>query len=75
MIKQLRTLSATKFGFINSFDLNPTFKSVKTVMAPRIGLDFFPKSIDELRAEAPKKKRLIGVSEYEGLILCISLKF
>ncbi|RCN28580.1 Carboxylesterase [Ancylostoma caninum] len=40
-------------------------------LAPIIGTcpeDFLPKSIDELRAEAPKKKCLIGTCQHEGLL-------
>lgn len=42
--------------------------NMKTPIAPRIGSEFLPKSLDELKAEAPKKQRLIGVCEYEALI-------
>uniref|UniRef100_A0A7I5EDU0 Carboxylic ester hydrolase n=1 Tax=Haemonchus contortus TaxID=6289 RepID=A0A7I5EDU0_HAECO len=40
-------------------------------LAPVIGTtpdDFLPKSIDELRKEAPKKKALIGTCQHEGLL-------
>ncbi|CAJ0609031.1 unnamed protein product [Cylicocyclus nassatus] len=40
-------------------------------LAPSVGIapeDFLPKSIDELRAEAPKKRCLIGTCQHEGLL-------
>ncbi|VDM74328.1 unnamed protein product [Strongylus vulgaris] len=40
-------------------------------LAPAIGTspdDFLPKSIDELRAEAPKKRCLVGTCQHEGLL-------
>lgn len=37
-------------------------------VAPVIDDDFFPKPLDELRKEAPKKNVLAGVAEHEGLM-------
>ncbi|CCD69466.1 Esterase cest-33 [Caenorhabditis elegans] len=36
---------------------------------PNLDGDFFPKPLDELRKEAPKKQMMTGVTEYEGLML------
>uniref|UniRef100_A0A1I7UMT8 Carboxylic ester hydrolase n=1 Tax=Caenorhabditis tropicalis TaxID=1561998 RepID=A0A1I7UMT8_9PELO len=38
---------------------------------PNLDGDFFPKSLNELRREAPKKQMMIGVDEYEGLMLAM----
>ncbi|EGT42575.1 hypothetical protein CAEBREN_09530 [Caenorhabditis brenneri] len=35
---------------------------------PNLDGDFFPKPIDELRKESPKKQMMIGVDEYEGIM-------
>lgn len=60
---------------VNASDLNISFKETKpisfimeTPVGPRFGSEFLPKSIKELQAEAPKKKRLIGVCKYESLV-------
>lgn len=37
-------------------------------LGPVLDGDFLPKSIDELRAEAPRKTALVGTCEYEALI-------
>lgn len=36
---------------------------------PNLDGDLFPKPLDELRKEAPKKQMMTGVDEYEGLLL------
>ncbi|KAF1751357.1 hypothetical protein GCK72_017911 [Caenorhabditis remanei] len=38
---------------------------------PNLDGDFFPKPLDELRREAPKKQMMTGVDEYEGLMLAM----
>uniref|UniRef100_A0A8R1HYR2 Carboxylic ester hydrolase n=1 Tax=Caenorhabditis japonica TaxID=281687 RepID=A0A8R1HYR2_CAEJA len=38
---------------------------------PNLDGDFFPKPLDELRKEAPKKQMMTGVDEYEGLLLAM----
>lgn len=35
---------------------------------PNFDGEFFPKPLDELREEAPKKPVMIGVTEHEGLL-------
>ncbi|KAI6190311.1 Carboxylic ester hydrolase [Aphelenchoides bicaudatus] len=45
-------------------------------LAPVIDGDFFPKMLDELRKEAPKRNVLAGIAEYEGLIaFVLHIKF
>uniref|UniRef100_A0A8R1I3U1 Carboxylic ester hydrolase n=1 Tax=Caenorhabditis japonica TaxID=281687 RepID=A0A8R1I3U1_CAEJA len=41
---------------------------------PNLDGDFFPKPLEELRAEAPHKPVMLGVCEYEGLILGLKSK-
>uniref|UniRef100_A0A914WTU6 Carboxylesterase type B domain-containing protein n=1 Tax=Plectus sambesii TaxID=2011161 RepID=A0A914WTU6_9BILA len=65
--KCLRTKPAAKFEkglMMGKFD----FSDPGIEFGPRIDGDFFPKSIAELREEAPKKKCLIGTAEFEGLL-------
>lgn len=38
---------------------------------PNLDGDFFPKPLDELRRDAPKKQMMTGVDEYEGLMLAM----
>ncbi|KAF1753129.1 hypothetical protein GCK72_019685 [Caenorhabditis remanei] len=38
---------------------------------PNFDGDFFPKPLDELRKEAPKKQMMTGVTEYEGLMMAM----
>jgi hypothetical protein len=37
-------------------------------LAPVIDGDFFPRPLNELRKEAPKKNVLAGITAYEGLM-------
>lgn len=37
-------------------------------LAPVIDGDFFPKPIDELRLESPKKNHMAGTCQYEALL-------
>jgi len=67
IIKRLKSLPSEKFALALSFDGNPASK-MKTAIGPRIDGKFLPKPLAELRAEAPKKKRLIGLCQHEGLI-------
>jgi hypothetical protein len=67
MIQGLLTKPAKRFEknmLTNNFDSAiPEFK-----FAPRIDDDFLPKSVVELRKEAPKKNCLIGTAEVEALL-------
>ncbi|CAB3399558.1 unnamed protein product [Caenorhabditis bovis] len=38
--------------------------------APNMDGDFFPKPLEQLRKEAPKKPAIVGICEQEGLVLC-----
>lgn len=63
----MRNINASKLALSIRSTSELSFK-METPVAPRTGSEFLPKSIKELQAEAPKKKRLIGVCEYEALI-------
>ncbi|KAI6204234.1 hypothetical protein M3Y94_00649200 [Aphelenchoides besseyi] len=41
-------------------------------LVPQIDGDFFPKSLDKLRKEAPPKRIINGVTEHEGLLFCVA---
>lgn len=50
---------------------NPDFKfypKLTIPLGPCYDNEFFPKSLDELRKESPKKNVINGVTEYEGLL-------
>jgi hypothetical protein len=64
---------------------NPEFKfypDLSIPLGPCYDNDFFPKSLDELREEAPKKSVINGITEFEGLLfgniftikICFKLK-
>jgi hypothetical protein len=38
------------------------------VTSPSLDNEFFPKPLDELRKEAPRKRTITGVTEYEALL-------
>ncbi|CAJ0959363.1 unnamed protein product, partial [Mesorhabditis belari] len=42
-------------------------KPGRLLFTPNIDGEFFPKSIEELRKEAPRKPRMTGVTQHEGL--------
>jgi carboxylesterase 2 len=68
LIEKLRHTEAKKFAVALKIDLEPV-NDISTEIGPRLDGHFFPKPLSELRKEAPKKKRLVGTCEYEGLIL------
>ncbi len=70
MIGKLRTLPAKKLAMGLDIDGEWTGDKVRTGIGPRIDGIFFPKPLAQLRAEAPHKPRLVGVCEYEGLLMC-----
>jgi carboxylesterase type B len=69
MIEQLRTLPAAKFGAAMKLDSEGRTAKLQTEIGPRIDGDFLPKTVKELRCDAPKKPKMIGVCEHEGLLL------
>uniref|UniRef100_A0AC35FL75 Carboxylic ester hydrolase n=1 Tax=Panagrolaimus sp. PS1159 TaxID=55785 RepID=A0AC35FL75_9BILA len=70
----LRTLPAHKLqiGIIGKRDAKVN-QNGKLDLTPIYDGDFFPKPIDELRKEAPKKHIMTGITEHEGLLF-IGLK-
>ncbi|KAK0418196.1 hypothetical protein QR680_013427 [Steinernema hermaphroditum] len=73
-IAQLRKIPAMKFATYLKLDGNQSTTKIQTEIGPRLDGDFFPKSLIELRKEAPQKNRLIGTCEFEGIILQIFAK-
>lgn len=51
-----------------NFKVDKPTTRIQTEIGPRIDRDFITDEVHQLRSIAPKKKRLIGVTEYEGLI-------
>ena len=74
MVQGLLTKPAKKFerGIFHD-----TFGPVRfgIQFAPRIDGEFLPKSVAELRKEAPKKKCLIGTTDVEALFFGKVLKY
>ncbi|CAD5220597.1 unnamed protein product [Bursaphelenchus xylophilus] len=64
----LRIIDAMEFGTKMKLSSSGYGLKPSTEISPRIVPPFFPKSLDELRAEAPVKPILVGVSEHEGLL-------
>ena len=49
-----------------------TFRSAVLIpIGPVFDGDFFPRPLDELRAEAPNKRFIAGVTQFEGLLFCM----
>lgn len=70
----LRTLPANKLqiGLMGKKDVKVN-QNGKLDLTPVFDGDFFPKPIEELRKEAPKKVIMTGITEHEGLLF-IGLK-
>ncbi|VDM47241.1 unnamed protein product [Toxocara canis] len=68
MIDFLRTRPAKLFerGLIGRGGVD--VRQIGLDLAPIIDGDFLPKSVDELREEAPLKKCMVGTCQYEGLL-------
>ena len=71
----MRHVPANKLALGMSFD---NFRlgrgDLRLLIGPRIDGDFLPRSIAELRSEAPPKPKLIGLCEHEGLLLSMLFK-
>uniref|UniRef100_A0A8R1TMV0 Carboxylesterase type B domain-containing protein n=1 Tax=Onchocerca volvulus TaxID=6282 RepID=A0A8R1TMV0_ONCVO len=67
MLNYLRTLPAKVFKrrFFNHW-INESATSI--ILSPVIDGDFLPKSIEELRTEAPIKNCMVGTCKYESLL-------
>ncbi|VDL86716.1 unnamed protein product [Nippostrongylus brasiliensis] len=74
MIESLRGLAADKFALSLFESLSKSPGSTRCPCGPRIDGDFIPKSVSELRREAPPKPMLIGCCESEGLIFTATAK-
>uniref|UniRef100_A0A915ATG3 Carboxylesterase type B domain-containing protein n=2 Tax=Parascaris univalens TaxID=6257 RepID=A0A915ATG3_PARUN len=68
MIDYLRTRSAKLFerGLLGRGGVD--VQQIGLDLAPVVDGDFLPKSVKELRKEAPLKKCMIGTCQYEGLL-------
>lgn len=62
----MRNVPAAKLG--TGLSADTTGGKMQTEIGPRLDGDFLPKVPFELRKEAPKKKRLIGICEAEGIL-------
>lgn len=72
VIDALRGLSASKFALSMLENLGkPETVDVRCPVAPRIDGEFIPKSVSEMRKEAPAKPMMIGCCSSEGLILLL----
>jgi hypothetical protein len=67
LLDALRNIPAHRFaaGLVANVELK---KMMEMPIGPRFDGDFFPKPIDQLRAEAPIKRRLVGTALDEGLL-------
>ncbi|UMM36038.1 hypothetical protein L5515_008374 [Caenorhabditis briggsae] len=68
LFKWYKEQSAETLSNVKKFKKTP---SGFLTFIPNLDGDFFPKPLDELRREAPKKQMMIGVVEYEGLMLAM----
>lgn len=73
MLDFLRTLPVKAFerGLIGRGGVNMNKSGLD--LAPVIDGEFLPKSISELRKDAPRRNCMIGTCEYEGLIFGLLL--
>lgn len=61
-------MPAKALGLGINFKADQPTRKLQTDIGPRIDGDFITDKVSNLRTIAPLKKRLIGVSEYEGLL-------
>uniref|UniRef100_A0A914BZG4 Carboxylesterase type B domain-containing protein n=1 Tax=Acrobeloides nanus TaxID=290746 RepID=A0A914BZG4_9BILA len=66
LIRRMREVPAMKLA--TGLGSDTTGGKMQTTIGPRIDGDFLPKTPIELRKEAPKKKRLTGICEAEGIL-------
>ncbi|GMT33076.1 hypothetical protein PFISCL1PPCAC_24373, partial [Pristionchus fissidentatus] len=71
MIEFLRTRKGREFerGLLGRKGMDVS--KVGLDLAPVIDGEFLPKTIDELRKEAPKKNIMVGTCEHEGLLFAV----
>uniref|UniRef100_A0A1I7Y5K5 Carboxylic ester hydrolase n=1 Tax=Steinernema glaseri TaxID=37863 RepID=A0A1I7Y5K5_9BILA len=67
MVAFLRRLPAAKLG-TSMIDNPEVFSSARLPLTPVVDGDILPKSVAELRAEAPPKTVMAGVCQYEALL-------
>ncbi|XGW17885.1 hypothetical protein V3C99_002470 [Haemonchus contortus] len=68
MIDELRRLPSSKFALSLIDKMEKSSVGNTCPVGPRLDFDFIPKSVSELRKEAPAKPMLIGCCASEGLI-------
>ncbi|KAE9548030.1 hypothetical protein FO519_008759 [Halicephalobus sp. NKZ332] len=74
LMKFMMTVPAEKLG-LTMVGMTDIFESMQLPVTPVIDGDFLPKSLDELRKEAPKKIVIAGNCQYEGLsFLALGMK-
>lgn len=69
LMKFMMTVPAEKLG-LTMIGMTEIFESMQLPVTPVIDGDFLPKSLPELRKEAPKKLVITGTCQYEGLLFC-----
>ena len=65
----MKSVPAHKLGLTMVGSTN-IFESIQLPVTPVIDGDFLPKSLLELRKEAPKKLIIVGDCQFEGLLFC-----
>ncbi|KAK6023291.1 hypothetical protein OSTOST_10928 [Ostertagia ostertagi] len=68
MVDALRGLPCSKFALSLMENMEKPSVASSCASGPRLDFDFIPKSVSELRKEAPAKPMLIGCSASEGLM-------
>uniref|UniRef100_A0AC34PXE9 Carboxylic ester hydrolase n=1 Tax=Panagrolaimus sp. JU765 TaxID=591449 RepID=A0AC34PXE9_9BILA len=74
LMRFMLTVPAEKLG-LTMIGMTEIFESMQLPVTPVIDGDFLPKSLAELRKEAPKKLVIAGNCQYEGLLfLALGMK-
>ena len=69
LLEFMMKVPANKLGLTMVGSTN-IFESIQLPVTPVIDGDFLPKSLTELRKEAPKKLIIAGDCQFEGLLFC-----
>ncbi|TKR67743.1 hypothetical protein L596_023844 [Steinernema carpocapsae] len=76
IITALRGQDASKFASQLGLEfLENNMEKLQAEIGPCLSAPFFPKSLEELKKEAPPKPMLIGTCQYEGLVFLAHPKY